>query len=333
MHVTAVIVTYGDRHNYCVRVVDRCLAEGVDKILLLENGVSSSAQAVYARKAIDTSKVQVVNLGANRGSAGGIAAGVELLRDQGLEGMVLFLDDDNLLCQGAVDTLKETYFATDNPDVRDPVLFCSRADEFPDDALALETGIPKRVKKNAFMGFDVADALRKRWIKNKQYTHGSSNLVAVDHGPWGGMFISMERLRTAEAIQADFYLYGDDLWFTHNLALEGVPMKLVGEASISDLASTYEGVTSFFSPDLPDLKAYYALRNYTYTSKHWATSKWLLRLNRFVFLSYQLGRELRVSWRRCPDILRRAGLIRAALNDGRAGRLGVSDLVAGDKTA
>ena len=110
-------------------------------------------------------------------------------------------------------------------------------------------------------------------------------------------------------------------------------MKLVGEARISDLASTYEGVTSFFSPDLPDLKAYYALRNYTYMSKHWATSKWLLRLNRFIFLSYQLGRELRVSWRRCPDIFKRAGLIRAALNDGRAGRLGVSDLFAGDKTA
>ena len=39
------------------------------------------------------------------------------------------------------------------------MLFCSRAGEFPDDALALETGV-QNGQKNAFMGFDVADALK-----------------------------------------------------------------------------------------------------------------------------------------------------------------------------
>ena len=61
------------------------------------------------------------------------------------------------------------------------------------------------------------------------------------------MFISMARLRTAPPIQAEPHLYGDDLRFTHNLALEGVPMKLVGRQALAILPQPMRASLIFFA--------------------------------------------------------------------------------------
>lgn len=326
MHITVVIVTYGDRQHYCTRTLDCCLKEGVQKIILVENGVTSVASAIYAEKQRECNFIQILKLDSNRGSAGGIAAAVDRVKSEVMGGMVLFLDDDNLLNDGALRILKEQYLSITTSESCDPVLFCNRALEFPDDAVALALGKPKVLKLNSFMGFSLSHTLRKYLPHGGKPTSKPAALVDVDHGPWGGMFISIARLNEARPVRSDFYLYGEDLWFTHNLALQDVPMKLVRAAKIHDLASTYAAVFSYFSPDLPDFKAYYAVRNYAYMSKLLTTSKWIYTTNKIVFLTYQFSKETYFSWRRFASILRRVRLIRRALVDGDAGNLGkVSD--------
>ena len=331
MHVTAVIVTYGDRQHYCTRTLDCCIKEGVDKVILVENEVTADANAIYAEKKRECNLIQILKLESNRGSAGGIGAAVDMLKTEPLGGMVLFLDDDNLLADGALRVLMDQYRSITSFDSSDPILFCNRAPEFPDDALALSVDEPKVLKLNSFMGFSLYHALIKRLVPSRESSSSSATLVDVDHGPWGGMFISMAQLSAAEPVRSDFYLYGDDLWFTHNLALQNVPMKLVGEAKIHDLASTYAGVFSYFSPDLPAFKAYYSIRNYAYMSKFMATSKLTYNINKVVFLFYQFARESYFSWRRFSDIFRRAFLISRALGDGDAENLGKIDEVFFDK--
>lgn len=324
MHVTTVIVTYGGRQSYCIQVIDRCLEEGADKLLIIANGVTNQARIALEEKERNCSRLHIIYLSKNEGSAGGIAAGIEFICKSDLSGMFLFLDDDNLLNKGAITTLQNTYLLESSSESSDLVLFCNRSGEFPDDARALATGRAKHFKKNGFMGFDLSDAINKR-LQRASLTGGHrQDLISVDHGPWGGMFISAALLKSARRIMSEFFIYGDDLWFTHDLALNGVSMKLVREAKITDLASTYEGVTSFFSPELPDAKAYYAMRNYAYISRRLATSKLLYNMNKLLFLSYQLIRELRVSWHHFSAVLARVFLINQALKDGYAGRLGVN---------
>jgi len=322
MHVTAVIVTYGGRQHYCTRTLDRCLKEGADKVILVENEVTADASAIYAEKKRECNLIQILKLESNRGSAGGIGAAVDMLKAEPMDGMVLFLDDDNLLADGALRVLMDQYRSITAFDSSDPILFCNRAPEFPDDALALSFGEPKVLKLNSFMGFSLYHALIKRFGPSRESSSNPIALVDVDHGPWGGMFISVAQLSAAEPVRSDFYLYGDDLWFTYNRALQNVPMKLVGDAEIYDLASTYAGVFSYFSPDLPAFKAYYSIRNYAYMSKFVVTSKLAYNANKIVFLFYQFVRESYFSWRRFTDIFQRALLIRRALGDGGAENLG-----------
>lgn len=112
--VTVVTVTYGDRWGYLEKVLARLddldRAERIAAIVVVANGAALSARRRLDAAAARDSRIQVVPLGANRGSAAGFAAGIA--RALELDGeAVWLLDDDNLPEPGALRALLATHAA------------------------------------------------------------------------------------------------------------------------------------------------------------------------------------------------------------------------------
>jgi len=77
MHVTSVIVTYGDRFAFLKQVVECCFELGVDNVIIVDNGVSQPSRDNLMELSSWNTRINVVSLGKNTGSAGGFKAGIK----------------------------------------------------------------------------------------------------------------------------------------------------------------------------------------------------------------------------------------------------------------
>lgn len=90
--VTVVTVTYGDRRHLLEPVLRAALAQEVGKIIVVNNGTSWNVDALANAMG---SKVIVLNMDGNVGSAGGYSEGIALAMETECKAIWL-LDDDNL---------------------------------------------------------------------------------------------------------------------------------------------------------------------------------------------------------------------------------------------
>lgn len=77
MKVCAVIVTYGDRFRLLIQVVNACLREGVEKIIVVDNNSALSSLGKLRELKQKERKLQVIYLDENKGSAGGYKIGLQ----------------------------------------------------------------------------------------------------------------------------------------------------------------------------------------------------------------------------------------------------------------
>jgi GT2 family glycosyltransferase len=103
MNTFAVTVTYGNRFHLLSQVVDRALAEGVAKVIVVDNNSAPESRDKLKayEKELGSNKIKVLYLDDNYGSAGGFKRGLEeAYNDPDCE-YILTLDDDNLLEEGS----------------------------------------------------------------------------------------------------------------------------------------------------------------------------------------------------------------------------------------
>lgn len=104
--VTVVTVTYGGRRDLLMRMITGASAQGVGRIVVVDNGatwpVRSELSAEYGEF------VDVVEMGRNTGSAGGFSAGIRRAVELGAE-YIWLLDDDNVPEPGCLDALMSAY--------------------------------------------------------------------------------------------------------------------------------------------------------------------------------------------------------------------------------
>lgn len=323
--VTVVTVTYGERRALLRQVLDALPGQGVSRAVVVDNGARWSVKDELAAAYGDF--VDVVEMGRNTGSAAGFGAGIRRALETGAE-FIWLLDDDNRPAPDCLSALSAAYQDLRGQHPADLLAVLAFRPEHQAD---LAAGVPLRYinpRRNSFRGFHVLDIPYKFWRRTPWgRPYASGGLPArVDRSvaPYSGLFFHRAVAERFGLPRVDFVLYADDTEFTYRLTRAGGRIALITAAAIADLESSWivrQDQGSSFSVLLSqgsDLRVYYGTRNGVYFDAHCrANDRLVFALNRWVYLAAltalaQFGGQGA-----------RLDLIRQAVRDGLAGRLGM----------
>lgn len=323
--VICVTVTYGERRALLRQVLDALPAQGVGKVVVVDNGahwpVKSELTAAYG------DLVDVVEMGHNTGSAGGFAAGMQRALDLGGE-FIWLLDDDNRPAPGCLAALATAYRDLCQRHPQDLLAVLAFRPEHQADVAA---GVPLRYvnpRRNSFRGFHVLDVPYKFWRRTpwgRPRLRGSLPAqVVLDVAPYSGLLFHRAVVERFGLPRADFVLYADDTEFTHRLTAAGGRIVLVTAAAIEDLESSWNvGGRNGPSFSIPiqhgsDFRVYYSTRNMAYFDTYCRRSNIIVfTANRLLYL---IAMTLFAVFTRK---LMRLILVIQAEHDGKEQRLGI----------
>jgi GT2 family glycosyltransferase len=315
------IVTYGSRAALCCEVVTAVLAEGVSRVIIVDNGSSQCSRQLLASLAADKpDRVELVRSERNRGSAGGFALALASFLDDGRSSHIWLLDDDNRPVAGALNALLQVQFASrgevallsyrgDRQQQRRVVALARPADEV----------YPAR---SSFLHVNVRNT-GHRLRRARCAAPPRTEPVSVPYGPYGGLLISRDLVERSGLPREDLVLYEDDTDFTLRVRRSGAGLLLVPQSRIEDIDTSWSmveqagsGLTRMLtSPE--SARVYYSTRNRVYfESRYWRSRRWLYLLNKSIVLG--ILTVLAVRYGR----MKRLAAIFGAIRDGERGRLG-----------
>ncbi|MCT2086275.1 glycosyltransferase [Microbacterium enclense] len=324
--VAGATVTYGSRHESCLAVVGRMLDEGVETVLVIDNGsVPASAARLDAAAAASDGRIVVRRLPRNEGSAPAFGAAIAGAREAGAE-YVWLLDDDNLPEPGALDRLLSAdRVLRDAGHDLTAVAPLRAADAEP--ATIAETAAVESARESpreaiSFAGVD-AGVFARRLLERLRLRRPRPGVVGTDlpYAPYGGLLARADVLRVLGLPRADFVLYGDDLEYTSRISARGGRLGHVRDAVVVDprgerwMPPGFE-VRAMFLSSNPAL-LYYFLRNRLHrelaTGRRWSVAR---LANAALFLALCVGCALATRRWRPMRVIHRA------VGDALAGRLG-----------
>ena len=106
MKVTVVTVTYGDRYIYLNHVIESCISEFVDEIIIVSNGSEENALKQIKQHSFANNFIKLIELEKNTGSANGFYQGLKEAYKSDAE-FIWILDDDNKPLKNALLKLKK----------------------------------------------------------------------------------------------------------------------------------------------------------------------------------------------------------------------------------
>ncbi|HET7331975.1 glycosyltransferase [Dyella sp.] len=322
--IFAVTVTYGQRRSLLEQMLTATLAEGVQDIVIVDNGADwnlAELLPLYPR-----ARLHFVSMEMNQGSAAGFSAGISAAMQAGAE-MLWLLDDDNRPSFGALAVLLAVYKReAQSIDVARLATLAYR----PDHQAGVAMGLPSRrvnVRRDSFCGFHALDVPYKFWSRTRWGRRSSvvPNVMYLQVAPYSGLLFHRQLISAIGLPNASLVLYADDTEFTWRVTEMGGRIALVTSALVEDLESSWNikarFANSFFGwlEGVGDFRAYYGMRNQSYIDhQHRCQFRSIFFLNRQLYLvllrlfALRLGR-----WSRYQ-------LLRAAIDDGLNGRLGVN---------
>ena len=320
-----VIVTYGSRLRFLARVIEAALAEDAAMVLVVDNGTDEDCRAGLARLQQQYgARLEVLTLPENTGSAGGFKAGLaHVLAQQRCE-YVWLLDDDNVPRKGALAALHAHCAALTPAHPRDGLMLLSLRDRNKMQRLA--AGLPVRrvlPRRSGFQGLHLPGLLEKLFYRlpglRRKAAAGVQARVVLPYASYGGLFFHRDVLGRIGLPDERFFLYVDDREFTYRLTRQGGSIFLVPASRLEDIDRSW-GKAAAKPKELmsdSDFRVYYSIRNNAYFNKrYWTDSRLMYALNMAVYCAlmaaYALLRGRWARWR----------LIRRAIADGHAGRLG-----------
>ena len=325
MKVCGVIVTYGDRFHLLSQVIDELLKEGIDKIVVIDNGSSANTQAGLKKYSSD---LLVHRFEENKGTAIAFKTGIIKAREPGFE-FIWLMDDDTVPETGSLNALKVFWNALSKNKKERSTALCSFRKDRPNFAKAIASDDPDEIlpQKNNFAGFHIKNLFAKiyeRLNSNKEWASGpvkSSALIPA--ASYGGLFFHKDLIAKVGLPDESYVLYVDDFDFTYAITKAGGEIWMVTNSRIHDLQSSFylpgkKKILYHSAFDSPkDSASYYALRNTIYFSKKYLrTDKTIYFLNKVLFLFFITAMAI------LRGKMQRLKLIMAAINDGEKGRLG-----------
>ena len=324
--VTVVTVTYGQREQLLRQVLDSVRCMDVSKVIVVDNGaqwpVRSELTAAYG------DLVDVVEMGANTGSAKGFATGIQRAVDLGAD-YIWLLDDDNCPRSDTLQELRDAYANALTDTACDRLAVQAfRPDTQADVALGV-AAYHINPRTNSFYGFHVLDIPYKIWRRTpwgRPVLRGLlPSVVAFDIAPYGGLLFHREVIQFIGLPNVHFVLYADDGEFTYRITKSGGKILLVTSARIDEIELSWNDSSRFANSfianlnGVSDFRAYYYMRNHVYLGAIMKENKFAFWLNRSVYMfllfiySVALGKGERYR------------LLQEAVADGLAGRLGMNE--------
>ncbi|MBN2679704.1 glycosyltransferase [Acidithiobacillus montserratensis] len=324
--VVVVIVTYGDRRELLLQVLDALPGQGVDRVVVVDNGARWSVKEDLSADYGDF--LDVVEMSANTGSAKGFATGIQRALNLG-SGYIWLLDDDNRPRGDTLPLLREAYAAAAVNTPRDRLAVVAFRAQFNGDlAMGVAT---HRINPpvNSFHGFHVRDIPYKLWRRTPWGSpHVCGTLpatVRLDATPYSGLLFNRDLIEAIGLPNEDFVLYEDDIEFTHRITQKDGKILLLTNTQLDDIESSWWNVGSRFRNSFVgllkgegDFRAFYGMRNRTYfDSACLKRSAWIFWVNRTVYMIV-LFVFATILHRK-----KRFGILRQAVKDGLSGRLGM----------
>lgn len=320
MTTFVVTVTYGNRFHLLKQVIDSALAEGVAKVIVVDNNsVPESKEKLKAyEKELGSQKIKVLYLDDNYGSAGGFKRGLEDAYNDNECEFIWLLDDDNVPEKGAYKKLLLVYEYLGDDEKN--VLISFRESDTKN-MLALEIGEQVEYKTNSCLGFHI-----KNWLINKVNKVNKVNknfpIIKSQVAPYGGLFLHKNTISKIGLPNEDFFVYADDHDWTFRMTKAGFNLYLCSESRLKDIDWTWTSLIAknpHYEPEASEFKIYYAMRNHVFLDKNFTKNKFVYFLNLSIFLIY----NYLIHFFLVPKIAtKRFKLILRAVKDGLNGNLG-----------
>lgn len=290
--IISVIVTYGCRKTYLLSVIDRLKIEGIDKLIVVNNGSSWLVQSVLSCANHDI--IDVINLNENTGSANAYAIGIERAISIGAD-FIWLLDDDNLPDVGSLKKLLDIHIYENNKNEQS-LLACTpyRVDQYGElDKFLLSKIINSR--ENSFCNFHVYDIPRRILNKlgiNKRIEY--NRFVSLKAAPYGGLFFSAKLVGRIGLPDKNLILYGDDIEYTRRITRNSGRILMDTSINIKDLESSWKSIKA--RPRIlegwligqGDFRAFYAMRNMTYVDLNFGANNKIIFLINFLTFKFIL---------------------------------------------
>jgi GT2 family glycosyltransferase len=299
--VVAVTVTYGSRAESCIRTVRAAIANGAERVIVVDNGSAPDATS-RMRVAFEPlgDALRVIRFDTNRGTAVAFAAGLECGMASGAD-LIWLLDDDNVAEPGCLDAALLCRGRTQaRLGVQSVAVACIRESE--EAHRALREGVPLGVvfePGGSFFGVDVLSRLFP--YRDATVAPTDRDLVLVPESSYGGLLLDRTAVQRVGLPREDFVLYFDDVEYSRRLAGLSVPIAVALDARIEDVVPKWadNGSQSYIDAMIRSraaAKTYYSYRNaYVVDRERAGDSRALLRFygNLAAYSAYCLASSIR----------------------------------------
>lgn len=331
-NVFVVTVTYGNRFHLLRRVIEAALREGVRRVIVVDNRSDpESRRKLREYHANNSEVVDVLYLDENYGSAGGFKRGLERAYSDPECEFIWLLDDDNMPCPGALETLQKFWEEHDLEEKENRLALLSFRESRKESYLISKDTEAAFGMKNSFYGFHVSQipAYIKKIIFRKNVVDHDKipDKCIIGVAPYGGLFLNKKLLDSIGYPEEELYLYSDDHEWTYRITVNRGEIILLTDSHIKDLEESWiltrenETVLSTFSP-LNTFRIYYGIRNRVYfENKYLITRKYVYKVNRLIFLLLIFFHD--IFFFRTTETFKT--LLRA-IDDGENNRLGKNEL-------
>lgn len=325
--LVAVVVTFGDRRELLLPVLQALLEQDASHIVLVDHGsVWPVAEELGPRFG---SQLTVLRLSAEQSTAAAYAAGIQAACADGNGEWLFLVDDDNVPQPHCIATLQQAYQDLLPAASRASLAVLAYRPEHLSDIGYSEALGRVTFRPGSFRGFHLADLPGKLWRRRPWARARKASTLApytdVPYAPFSGLLFHRELIAAHGFPREDFVYYMDDTEFTYRITRAGGRIVLVGAATLGASkplghALEVEAGTSDLADALKHesrARLYYGTRNDVYFHTHCTgSSRLLFHLNLYTYLVI-LGGYALLSGR-----LDRFRLLREAVRDGMAGRLG-----------
>jgi GT2 family glycosyltransferase len=293
MNVTVVTVTYGTRWRFLEQVLSAAKREGVAQCVVVDNGslepISQFASDHFGAWAT------TISTGGNLGSATAYRLGLQQALMRGGE-YILLLDDDNILCDGALRTLESAYDSAECQSGGAALAVLGYREHSADATVRQILNGTQRRAEGSCLGFHVLDISKKiiwRFSRRSQELKiHTDQTIPLPWAPYGGLFFHKSLIGQIGFPNEAFVLYQDDVEFTNRITKQGGSIRLIPQARIIDAEESWNlkaGHASSFSTWLTqgtDFQVFYTFRNSMYFEWHVKSdrSPWYL-INMVTYIS------------------------------------------------
>lgn len=328
MNVFVVTVTYGDRHAFVRKLIDRCIKENVTKIIVVDNGSYLESQKKLDNFVTSSSStVRIISLPENSGSAGGFTKGIKAACEDPECEFIWLLDDDNMPADNSLKALKDFWSTISFPDKEKKIGLLAYRESRHIYKKALTMADPSIVvgRKNNFYGIHLKEIISRAWhsfASRIGLTHTSDSIEhlpgsgIVDVAPYGGFFFHKELINTIGYPDEQFFLYYDDHDWSYRITRNGGKIFLVTSSIIEEQERSWniEKKHNMFAllRNTTNFRVYYSVRNRIYfIRKYLLTNICVYTIHKYIFIALVV-----------LLVPKKIFIVMKAINDAEHGRLG-----------